>query len=206
MVDETPPPEDAPGRPTDTERAAGSSADDELPDGVIDRLEALTRRIESAVDDNERAAYRSERESLLAERPYELRVREDDTGETLVLYPEEWIEAGTIRVDRIDDTDRAVERPLSGAGAGADWEAVDDHNREVADRVRERHGEVHGETAAAFADFMSNHYAKPIERSTPDEREEFRDEYFPRNAWPTAEQRERVAESVRLTVEAAEDA
>jgi len=199
MVDDTPQPDD---RVTETADDAGSEGSP--PEEVIDRAETLTRRIESAIDDNERDAYRREREELLDDHAYEVRVREGDTGETLVLYPEEWVEGGTVQVDRIDDTDRAIERPISGPGSGADWEAVDGHNREIAARVRDRHGEVHGETAVAFADFMSNHYAKPIERSTPGEREEFCDEYFPRNAWPTEKQRDRVAESLRLTLEAAD--
>ena len=199
MGDDTPRPED---RATETTDDAGS--EQPLPEEVIERAETLTRRIRNAVDGNERDAYRREREELLEPHAYEVRVREGDTGETLVLYPDEWVEDGTVQVDRIDDTDRAVERPISGPGSGADWEAVDSHNREVAARVRERHGEVHGETATAFADFMSNHYAKPIEKSTPGEREEFRAEYFPRNAWPTRKQCDRVAESVRLILEVAD--
>jgi len=185
-----------------------TGTDDEgpLPESVVDRAETLTRRMRGAVDDNERAAYRREREELLADRGYEARVRDGETGETLVLYPTEWLEDGTVRTDRIEDTGRAIERSISGPGADADWENVAAHNREIAERVRERHGEVHGETAAAFAAFMNNHYGKPLERATPAEREEFRTEYFPRNAWPTDEQRARLEESVRLALEAAEGA
>ncbi len=199
MADDTPH-----GSETATETSGGSGNEQPLPEDVIDRAETLTRRIENAIDDNERDAYRRERAEILDAHAYEVRVREGDTGETLVLYPEEWIEGGTVQIGRIDDTDRAVERPISGPGSGADWEAVDSHNRAVAARVREQHGETHGETAAAFADFMSNHYAKPIEKSTPAEREEFRTEYFPRNAWPSEKQRGQVAESLRLTLEAAD--
>lgn len=199
MADETPHPTD------DQSGNAGDPADEPpLPEAAIDRAERLTRQLRNAVDGDERAAYRRERDALLGEHGYDARVRKGETGETLVLYPAEWTDEGTIRTDRIDDTGRAVERPLSGPGSGADWDEIDEHNRAIAARVRERHGEVHGETATAFAEFMSNHYAKPIERATPDEREEFRREYFPRNAWPTDEQRERLAESIRLVVEAAE--
>ena len=199
MVDETPEPDGRTNDPTESEES-----DPPLPEAVIDRAETLTRRIRNAVDGNEREAYRNEREELLAGRAYNARVREGDTGKTLVLYPDEWVEDGTVQLDRIEDTDRAIERSVSGPGADADWETVDTHNREIAARVRERHGEIHGETARAFAAFMSNHYAKPIEAATPAEREEFRAEYFPRNAWPTDAQRERVAESVRLTLETAD--
>lgn len=199
MVDETPEPDGCTNDPTEDEES-----DPPLPETVIDRVETLTRRIRNAVDGNEREAYRNEREALLAGHAYSARVREGDTGETLVLYPDEWVEDGTVQLDRIEDTDRAVERSVSGPGADVDWETVDNHNREIAARVRKRHGDVHGETAHAFAAFMSNHYAKPIETATPAEREEFRVEYFPRNAWPTDAQRDRVAESVRLTLEAAD--
>lgn len=198
--------DDSPHSADDPSGNADDRTDDPpLPETAIERAERLTRHLRNAVDDGERAVYRRERDALLGAHGYDARVRAGETGETLVLYPAEWTDEGTIRTDRIDDTGRAVERPLSGPGSGADWAEIDEHNRAIAARVRERHGEVHGETATAFAEFMSNHYAKPIERATPDEREEFRTEYFPRNAWPTDEQRERLAASVRLTVEAAEE-
>ena len=166
--------------------------EEELPDDVTARARTLTRRMREAVDDEERAAYREERAGLLAEHGYVSRVREDDTGETLVLYPEEWVAEGVVQVDRIEDTGRAIERSLSGVG-NDDWEAVEEHNRAVAEQVRAEHGEVHGGNAHAFADFMSNHYAKRVETATPEEREEFREEYLPRNAWPTEAQREAVS-------------
>ena len=150
-------------------------AEETLPDDVAARARTLTRRMREAVDDNERAAYREERNGLLAEHGYVPRVREGDTGETLVLYPEEWVAEGVVQIDRIEDTDRAV-----------------------AEQVQSEHGEVHGANAHAFADFMSNHYAKRVEAATSDEREEFREEYLPRNAWPTGAQREAVERSLRL--------
>lgn len=176
----------------------------ELPDAVVDRAETLTRRARNAVDGNERAAYLAERDALLEDRGFTARVRREDGDATLVLYPEEWLVDGVVRVDRVEDTDRAVEVRLSGTGSGDDWEAVEAHNRAVAERVHEEHGPVHGKTAHAFADFMSNHYAKAIEKATPEEREEFRTDYFPRNAWPTDEQRAALEESLRLVVETAE--
>lgn len=194
---------------SDTDADTTDAADEptesgRLPDEVIHRAERLTRRARGAVDGNERAAYLGDRGELLAEYDYTARVREGDTGETLVLYPSEWIEDGTVRFDRIADTDRAVERSISGPGSDAGWSEIDRHNRAIARRIRERHGDVHGRTASAFADFMSNHYAKPIEMATPEEREEFRTEYFVRNAWPTEKQRERLDESLRLIVDVAE--
>jgi hypothetical protein len=177
---------------------------DDLPDAVVDRAETLTRRARAAVDENERRAYLEKREALLADHGYASRVREEDAGETLVLHPEEWLEGGVVRIERVEDTARAVEVRLSGTGGGDDWEAVESHNRAVADRVAAEYGEVHGETAHAFADFMSNHYAKPLEEATPAEREEFRTDYFRRNAWPTPEQRAAVERSLELAVETAE--
>ena len=86
--------------------------EEELPDDVTARARTLTRRMREALDDDERAAYREERDDLLAGHGYVPRVREDEAGETLVLYPEEWIEDGVVQVDRIDDVDRGVERSL----------------------------------------------------------------------------------------------
>jgi hypothetical protein len=195
------------GRATDGDGAdsATENSDPPLPAAVIERVETLTRRARRAVDENERDAYLEERATLLSTHEYEARIREDDAGETLVLYPAEWIEDGTIQVDRIDDTDRGIERPLSGVRSGADWADVDEHNREIAAAVRKRHGEVHGETAAAFADFMSNHYAKPIEDATEQELTEFLTDYFIRNAWPSDDQKAAVRESVRLVYVSADE-
>lgn len=176
----------------------------ELPEGVVDRAERLTRLMREAVDPAEREAYRTDRQELLAEYGYTARVREDDDGETLVCHPAEWTEDGVVQVERIDDTDRAAEVTLSGTGDGGDYDTVAEHNRAVAETVREKHGDVHGATAEAVADFMSNHYAKRIEAASEAEREEFRTEYFPRNAWPSDEQRERLEQSLDVIFDVAD--
>ncbi|WP_424003102.1 DUF7108 family protein [Haloarcula salina] len=170
---------------------------------VIDRAERLTRLAREAVDDAEAEAYRAERTECLSEHGYTARIRSEDTGEVLVCHPREWVEDGVIRPERIDDVDRGVEVQLSGPGDPDEWETVDERNRAVVDAVTEDHGEVHGANAAALADFMGNHYAKPIADATPDELREFREEYFPRNAWPTNDQRAVLERSVELTVDAA---
>ena len=177
--------------------------DPPLPIDVITRVVTLTRQVRRTVDDDERAAVSTERDRVLAAHGYIARVREDDAGETLVLYPDEWVEDDVVRVARVEDPGRAVERSLSGVGSD-DWDAVEAHNRRVAERVRAVHGDPHGATAHAYADFMSNHYAKRVERATPAERREFREEYFPRNAWPTEAQREVIEESLRRVEEIAE--
>jgi hypothetical protein len=176
-----------------------------LPEEVVSRAVTLTRRIRRTVDADEQVAYRDERDALLEAHGYVARVRDDDTGETLVLYPEEWVEDGVVRGDRIEDTGRGVERSLSGVGSD-DWETVEAHNRAIAERVREEHGDPHGANAHAFADFMSNHYAKRVEAASPAEREEFLEEYFRRNAWPTEAQRDAVQRSLWLVEEIAESA
>ncbi|WP_232820466.1 DUF7108 family protein [Halorussus litoreus] len=180
----------------DDESAASSSASDELPKDVVQRAERLTRLAREVVDESEATAYREDRDELLAEHEFTARVREDDAGETLVLHPDEWTEDGTIRTDRIEETGRAVELSLSGPGDPDEWDAVEEHNREVAARVRETYGDVHGDNAAAFADFMGNHYARPVESATSDVVAEFLEEYFPRNAWPSDDQRAVVEQSV----------
>lgn len=177
----------------------------ELPDDLLDEVETLTRRARRAVDEAEAAAYRERREEALAAHGYTARTREDDDGDVLVCHPDEWLEDGVVRTDRVDDLDRAVEIPLSGPGDPEVWDEVDEHNRAVAAAVREAHGGVHGENAAALADFMSNHCAKPVESATPDEIATFVEDYFVRNAWPTDEQKAVVEESVELVQELAEE-
>jgi len=211
MPDETPSPDDArphpahrsgdgesDARPEDDERSA-----DTPPADVLGEAERLTRLAREAVDGSEAAAYRSHRAELLDEYGYTARVREDETRGVLVCHPAEWVEEGNVRPGRIDDLDRGVERPLSGPGDGADWEVVDDYNRGIVESVRAAHGDDHAANVAALADFTSNHYAKPIDDATRGELEEFLTDYYPRNAWPTPEQRDCVEKSVVLAFEAA---
>jgi hypothetical protein len=183
--------------------AAPADGDPLLPAHVVARAVKLTRQTRRTVDDDERAVVSAEREQVLAAHGYVARVRDDDAGETLVLYPDEWVDDGVVRVDRVEDPGRAVERSLSGVGSD-DWDDVAAHNRRIADRVADVHGDPHGATAHAYADFMSNHYAKRVEAASPAERREFREEYLPRNGWPTEAQREAVEESLRRIEETAE--
>jgi hypothetical protein len=183
-----------PEKPTPTESEPSAA--------VVDEAERLTRRAREAVDETEAAAYRRARGDLLAEYGYEARVREDDR-DTLVLYPAEWVEDGTVNPDHVEDVDRGIERPLEGPGEAEAWETVADHNRQLAAQVEADHGDVHGANARALAAFASNHYAKPIGDLTDDELAEFLAEYFPRNAFPSDDQKAVVAESVRYALDAA---
>lgn len=183
------------------ERTDDEQLDDGLPNDAVSEAERLThlaREREDTGAETEAEEYRAERERLLAEHGFVSRIREESARTVLVLHPDEWVEDGTIRVERIEDTDRAVEIPLTGAGDPDDWDEIDEHNRTVVERVRDEHGDVHGANAQAFADFMGNHYARPVESATRNEVEEFLTEYFPRNAWPTGEQKKTVNESVEL--------
>ena len=173
-----------------------------LAEDVVAEAERLTRLAREVTDPNEAAAYRAKRDDLLAASDYEARVREED--DVLVLHPTEWLADGTIRVEQVEDLDRGIEVSLSGPGDGEAWEEVEAHNRGLAETVAEAEGEPHGATAHALADFASNHYAKPIEDLTADELAEFREEYLPRNAWPTDAQRASLATSLRLVYEAAD--
>ena len=197
--------EHEPGAAT-TAEAEGASADsgasEELPTGVIDDAERLTRLARGAVDEDEAAAYREDRDALLEEHGFTARIREADAGDdaTLVCYPNEWIEDGTVQIDRIEDVDRGVERPLEGTGDD-DWDAVAAENDAIVERVASDYDEPHPSTARALADFASNHYAKPIAELTPAELAEFTDEYFPRNAWPSEEQAAAIDTSLEIVRE-----
>lgn len=173
----------------------------ELPTDVLEEAERLTQLAREAGDGSERDAYLSRRDELLDDEAFEARIRSEDSREVLVLHPAEWLDDGTIRPDRIKNTDRAVEIPLTGPGDPDDWQRVEKHNRAVVKRVRETHGELHGDNARALADFMGNHYARPIESATSAEIQEFRTEYYQRNVWPTEEQRELVDRSIELVFE-----
>ncbi|UIP00230.1 rnhA operon protein [Halobaculum sp. CBA1158] len=184
----------------------GSDGDDweeELPRSAVEAAERLTRLAREAVDDAEADAYREDRDRRVGEHGFTPRVRDED--DTLVLYPEEWVEDGTVQIDRIEDTDRAVEVSLSGAGDPDDWTAIEEHNAAIVERVAEEHGDPHRANARAFADFMGNHYARPVESASADEVQEFLEEYYPRNTWPSEKQRDTVRASVRYVFEAADE-
>ncbi|MEF8800753.1 MAG: hypothetical protein V5A38_05955 [Halolamina sp.] len=183
----------------------------DIPEDAVREAERLTRLARATAqreaggqeDAPERPAeapseadiYRERREALVADHEYESRIREED--DTLVLYPEEWLEDGVVQFDRIEETDRGVEVSLSGAGDPEQWRDVADHNDALVDAVAEEYGEAHAANARAFATFMNNHYAKEIERATADEVTEFLDEYYPRNSWPSEMEASLVEESVK---------
>ena len=198
-----------PDRTANRQDSARNSADenggaDTPPDAVVAEAERLTHLAREAVDEAEAAAYREAREELLADQDYTARVREEDR-DVLVLHPEEWVEDGTVYPERIDDIDRGIERALDGVGLFDDWDAVAAHNDDLATQVAEEHDEIHGQNAQALAAFMNNHYAKPIEDATGPELREFLEEFFPRNAWPSDDQKAVVEESIRLVFECADE-
>lgn len=147
--------------------------------------------------------YRGRREQLLAHFDYTSRVREErEGGMTLVCYPEEWLdESGVVRLDADLDTMRAVEIPLSGPGEQGDFEIAAKANDELVDAVQKAYGEDHAANVRSFADFMSNHYARPAVSASAAEVREFLEHYYPRNAWPTDEQAAMVEESLRYAFE-----
>jgi len=189
---------------TDDQTSNSETADDgELPPGVPEEAERLTRRAREAVDDAERTGALRARDRLLADHGFTARIRSEDRA-VLVLYPTEWVTDGTVQPERIDDLDRGIERPLSGAGED-DWASVDAHNRTLARDVERLHGEAHGANAQALADFAGNHYGKRIERLTGAELGLFLEEYYTRNVWPTDDQKAVVEESVRRVFEQADE-
>lgn len=187
----------------DTGTDADDAHDDQagLPEDLIAEAKRLTHLARDAVEEDEADAYRADREARLAEHGFTARVREADDGEVLVLYPAEWVDDGTVQVERIEDTDRAIERRLSGVGESGEFETVETHNREVVAEIAARADPIHAENASAFADFMGNHYVRRVDTATGEEIREFLDWYFPRNAFPTAAQRDAIEESLRLVFE-----
>jgi len=177
------------------------SDDTPLPEPVVDEAERLTRLARNAADD-EAAAYRAQRGETLDEHDYTARVRDED--DTLVLYPDAWLDGETVRLERVEDTDRAVEVPLSGTNGEDAWPEIEAHNADLVAAVADEHGAVHAANARAFADFMGNHYLARIESATADQVTEFIEEYYPRNAWASSAQREVVDASLEYVFGAAD--
>lgn len=183
----------------DADEESGAGDDDRVPDvpvEVVDEAERLTRLARRAEDDAAAAFYRERRDELVSDHDYVPRLREDD--DTLVLYPDEWMADGTVQLDRIETTDRAVEVSLSGPGDADRYEEIAAYNEAVADAVADAHADAHADTARTFAAFMSNHYVRAVDDAPPEVREEFREEFLPRNGWPTDEQLAVVEESLAV--------
>ncbi|PSQ57700.1 hypothetical protein BRD22_01150 [Halobacteriales archaeon SW_8_68_21] len=199
------------GDPDGESHAPGDA--DRVPDVPVaavdeaERLTRLAREAESAEPTPEIAEaaeqYRERRDALAAEYDYTARVRDED--DALVLYPDEWTEDGTVRLDRLEDTDRAVEVSLSGPGDADRYREVAAYNDAVAEAVADQKDDVHARTAETFAAFMSNHYVRPVDDATPEMRAEFREEYLVRNGWPTDEQLAVVDESLSVVESVAAD-
>ena len=167
----------------------------ELPEDVVAEARRLARLARDASDDAAADAYRDRLDELLAEHDRVARVRDADA--TLVCYPDDWADDdGTVHPTDVEDPDRAVEVSLAGGGEQGDYEAAAERNAELVERVADEYDDVHAENAAAFAAFMDNHYARSMDTATDAERAEFREEFFPRNAWPSDEQRAVLAESL----------
>jgi len=97
----------------DGERDADAD-DDRVPDvpaDTVDEAERLTRLARRTEDEAAAAFYRERRDELVTDHDYVPRLREED--DTLVLYPDEWMDDGTVQLDRIETTtDGAVEVSL----------------------------------------------------------------------------------------------
>jgi len=171
----------------------------ELPDSAIEEAERLTRLARRVPDDAEAESYRDRRAELLAEYEYAAVIREesDESAPTLVCHPIEWRdEQGAIDPAQIDEIDRAADVDLGTADDPEAWDAVAERNDSVVERVRETHGDPHAANADAFAEYVSNHHAKPIPAVTAAELRWFQEEYYPRNVWPSDDQRAALEQSI----------
>lgn len=209
-----------------TDSAGGDSSSADLPRDVAAEAARLTRLARDAADredvagpyqntrddsatssdaedPDEAELYRRRRDELLARFDYVARVRaEAEGGGTLVCYPAEWLDdSGTVRLDADLDTSRAVELSLAGPGEQGDFEVAAAENDELVEDVAEAHGELHAANVRSFADFMSNHYARPATTASAAEVREFLEHYYPRNAWPSEEQAAVVEASLRYAFE-----
>ncbi|SDY27013.1 DUF7108 domain-containing protein [Halopenitus persicus] len=191
--------------PAPTDSSIDSALEDDadrtpdVPEDAVDEAERLTRLARNATEPDAADLYRRRRDELAAEHEYTPRVREED--DTLVLYPSEWMDDGTVQLDRIEETDRAVEVSLSGPGDADRFDEIEAANDAIVDRIAAEHGPDHAANVRAFADFISNHYVRRVTDATAAEREEFRTEYYPRNAWPSVDQRELLDRSLALVEE-----
>lgn len=160
----------------------------EADDRTVERVVDLTRSLESIPEGPDRERLLDRRRRLLDSLSMCCHVRRGPIGDVVVLFPASWVVGGTVELDRIDDIDEAIERPLDDQTTEDDWAAIHEHNLAIAEAVERRCGPVHGETVRALATYLSNHHLCRIEDATPTQLETFKEDYFERNAWPTEEQ------------------
>ncbi|WP_411907620.1 hypothetical protein, partial [Salmonella enterica] len=83
---------------SDGKGAETTAGDDRVPDvpaEVVDEAERLTRLARQTEDEAAAAFYRDRRDELVDGHDYVPRLRDED--DTLVLYPEEWMDDGTVQ-------------------------------------------------------------------------------------------------------------
>lgn len=168
----------------------------DLPQAILDRAVRLARDERAADSPDGAERFSTRRGTLLDRYGYASRIREEESRAVLVCYPQEWLEGGTIVPGTIDDLSRAIEIPLSGPGDPDDWDALAEENARIAVAVEAKYGSDHGANVAAFATFMSNHRARSIATATPEDIEEFLEEYYIRNVWPSEDARAVVEASL----------
>ncbi|XGI83882.1 rnhA operon protein [Halorutilales archaeon Cl-col2-1] len=144
--------------------------------------------------------YEDRLDELAAENGFVARLRDD---ETLVLYPDDWVVDGEVDVERIEDTDRAHEIPLSEKGES--WEDVHSYNSDVIEELSEMEEVTETEVSNAeyFVEFLENHYILPVDEVSQKHVREFLEDYYPRNVWSSPNEEETVKKSVRKLLEAA---
>ncbi|MFW5984059.1 MAG: DUF7108 family protein [Halobacteria archaeon] len=165
-------------------------------DGRPDWVDETARLTRVAVSGDDEA--RKKRDDLAAERGYEARVRDDGT---LVLHPDDWLdEDGVVDMEAFD-ADEAYEVPLNGGG----FEEARRKNEALLDEFEgEGVGEAEVFNARAFAEFCENHHAVAVENVCEEHVEEFLNDYYIRNVWADEDAEERVEESLRALLEAAD--
>lgn len=175
-----------------------SNSDKPIPEDIVDKSISLTLRSRNITDENTSEELLKKRDNMLKRYDYTARVREED--DTLVLYPSNWLnkEGGKINLREIEDTGNAVEVSLSGPNKDANWEDIEKANSRIVSKVRDEYTDAYAANIRAFADFMGNYYLKKVTEATQEEKTEFKEEYYPRNVWPTEEQLSSLEDSIDI--------
>lgn len=140
------------------------------------------------------------RDRLVRSHGHRARLRLDDM--VLVLYPEEWVEDGEVRFEEVEDVDRALEVELEPE---KEWGEAHSENKELLSEFGERVEDHHVYNARVFTEFLENHYSISVMDARQEHVNEFLEEFYPRNAWPSRQARVCVDESVEMFLEFARE-
>lgn len=163
----------------------------EGPDRDAEWVQEVVAVARAAVGARRDAGELDRMEDIAGDHGYRARLRDDDV---LVLHPDDWLDdEGVLHGDV--DPDDALEIHLGDSGGAEEARMRND------DLLEGFEADVEDEdvrfNVERFAEYCENHHGVAVDEVTSQQVEEFVDEYYPRNVWPSGSAEEKLESSLR---------